>query len=207
MAGARHGLRARASFDTADDRNALGPLEVGSHVLCRGRQGGPHVGAVVGHRTAASGERYLLCRWYYRPEESVDGRRPFDGCTELLESDHVDIVPRNTVISRCRVVSAGEFSRERELQIAVIRSAREAAFFERHPATDASRVAAEPWSKTFGDSPKPGEVELLNVMHRILRRVQSEVRPDECRRPLHNRLSASQAPPKRYELRATLTRQ
>ena len=196
MAGARPGLRARASFDTADDLNALGALEVGSHVLCRGRQGGPHVGTVVGHRTAASGERYLLCRWYYRPEESAEGRRPFDGCSELLESDHVDIVPRNTVLSRCRVVSAGEFAREREVQIAVIRSAREAEFFERRPATDASRVAAEPWRTTFGDSPTPGEVELLNVMHRMLRRVQSEVRPDECRRPLQNWLGASRAAPK-----------
>lgn len=206
----RPGLRARSSFELSEcggDRQDLGTLELGTHVLCRGSQGGPHVGTVVGHRTAASGERYLLCRWYYRPEESADGRRPFDGCSELLESDHVDIVPRSAVLSRCRVLTAGEFARERDGQIARIRSAREMEYFERNPAVNASRFAAEPWSKTFGNYPTHEELELLNVMHRLLRRVQSEVRPDECRRPLQNWLGTYRPAPECHELRAILTRQ
>lgn len=189
----RRGLRA---VQTCVEGGPEGELERGEHVLCRGQGGGPHVGTVVGQRTAASGERYLLCRWYYRPEESEAGRQPFDSSSELLESDHVDVVPRSAVLSRCRVLPADEFAREREVQIAAIRAARETELFEQHPVTGASRAAAEPWGKTFGSAPTPEEVELLNVMQRLLRLVQSEVRPDECRRPLQNWLGTSRAAPK-----------
>lgn len=137
-------------------------------------------------------ERPVCRNRYYRPEETPAGRQPFDGCCEVLESDRVDIVPRSMVLSPCRVLSPAEFTRERNAQMACIRCAREAEFFERHPVTDESRVAAEPWGKAFGESPAPEEVELLNVMHRLLDRVRSEVRPDECRRPLQNWLGASQ---------------
>ena len=161
-------------------------------LICMRRAGGnvPSVSLLVSVsknrliRRRLGRSRYLLCRWYYRPEETLAGRQPFDGCSELLESDHVDIVPHSSVLSRCRVLGPAEYTREREVQTAAIRSAREEEFFEQHPVTDASRVAAEPWSKTFGNSPTAEEVELLNVMQRLLRRVQSEVRPDECRRSL-----------------------
>ena len=172
-------------------------LELGAHVLCKGggSSGGPHVGEVVGHRTDAAGERFVLCRWYYRPEDAPAGREPFDGCSELLESDHVDIVPHDAVLGPCRVLRPAEFTRERDAEVARIRSARESEFFEREPVTDASRFAAEPWRGTFGDSPTADEVELMSVMHRLLRRVQAEVRPDECRRALENWLGESGTTP------------
>lgn len=191
---ARRGLRVIQTAGCESERSGcVGRVERGDHVLCRGH-GGPHVGTVVGQRRAATGERYLMCRWYYRPEESEAGRQPFDSNSELLESDHVDIVPQSAVFSRCRVLPPDEFAREREVQIAAIRSARMTEYFEQHPVTGESRAAAEPWGKTFGASPTPEEVELLDVMHRLLRLVQSEVRPDECRRPLQNWLGTSRAP-------------
>ena len=193
---ARRGLRVIQTAGCDGEWSACEEkVERGEHVLCRGH-GGPHVGTVVGQRTAATGERYLLCRWYYRPEESEAGRQPFDSSSELLESDNVDIVPQSAVLSRCRVLPPDEFVRERDVQIAAIRSARQTEFFEQHPVTGASRAAAEPWGKTFGTSPTPEEVVILDVMYRLLRFVQSEVRPDECRRPLQNWLGMSRAAPK-----------
>ena len=35
-------------------------------------------------------------RWYYRPEESIRGRRQFHGAKELFLSDHFDVQSANT---------------------------------------------------------------------------------------------------------------
>ena len=42
------------------------------------------VGKILGLRKDSAGELYMLCRWYSRPEQAASGRRPYDGCNELL---------------------------------------------------------------------------------------------------------------------------
>eukprot|EP00249_Psilotum_nudum_P018003 c26594_g1_i3 orf=466-1116(+) len=42
-------------------------------------------------------------RWYYRPEESLGGRRQFHGAKELFLSDHYDIQSADTVEGKCTV--------------------------------------------------------------------------------------------------------
>ncbi|KAK4485049.1 hypothetical protein RD792_007657 [Penstemon davidsonii] len=42
-------------------------------------------------------------RWYYRPEESVGGRRQFHGAKELFLSDHFDTQSAHTIESKCIV--------------------------------------------------------------------------------------------------------
>ncbi|KAH7670187.1 Bromo adjacent homology (BAH) domain-containing protein [Dioscorea alata] len=36
-------------------------------------------------------------RWYYRPEESIGGRRQFHGAKELFLSDHYDVQSAHTI--------------------------------------------------------------------------------------------------------------
>ena len=253
----RHRMRPRGSLIQSSAAAALGELAVGDHVLCKGG----HVAAVVGQRRDASGERFVLCRWYFRPEDAPSGRQPHDGCSELLASDGIDIVPLSFVLCRCRVLAAAEFTRERDAQLARIQSAREGEHSARDldlGATQGGRVlveklreamslpadaspevvidecetrghcvpdtgtqnmrmrleescaslglpfvvlddvelhqdiihklASNSWYTALGDFPEkdPSALCLLSVMGRLLRRVQAEVRPDECRRPLQN---------------------
>nr|XP_043624729.1 chromatin remodeling protein EBS-like [Erigeron canadensis] len=42
-------------------------------------------------------------QWYYRPEESIGGRRPFHGTKELFLSDHHDVQSADTIEGKCVV--------------------------------------------------------------------------------------------------------
>ncbi|XP_044503098.1 chromatin remodeling protein EBS-like isoform X3 [Mangifera indica] len=42
-------------------------------------------------------------RWYYRPEESIGGRRQFHGAKELFLSDHYDVQSAHTIEGKCIV--------------------------------------------------------------------------------------------------------
>ncbi|KAL0444341.1 UNVERIFIED_CONTAM: Chromatin remodeling protein EBS [Sesamum latifolium] len=42
-------------------------------------------------------------RWYYRPEESIGGRRQFHGVKELFLSDHYDVQSAHTIEGKCTV--------------------------------------------------------------------------------------------------------
>ncbi|KAL5729850.1 hypothetical protein ACHQM5_002745 [Ranunculus cassubicifolius] len=42
-------------------------------------------------------------RWYYRPEESLGGRRQFHGAKELFLSDHYDMQSAHTIEGKCIV--------------------------------------------------------------------------------------------------------
>ncbi|EYU37830.1 hypothetical protein ABFS82_02G020100 [Erythranthe guttata] len=42
-------------------------------------------------------------RWYYRPEESIGGRRQFHGSKELFLSDHLDYQSADTIEGKCTV--------------------------------------------------------------------------------------------------------
>lgn len=45
----------------------------------------------------------VYVRWYYRPEESMGGRRQFHGAKELFLSDHFDIQSGDTIEGKCTV--------------------------------------------------------------------------------------------------------
>ncbi|KAL6494805.1 hypothetical protein OROGR_031605 [Orobanche gracilis] len=42
-------------------------------------------------------------RWYYRPEESIGGRRQFHGSKEVFLSDHFDVQSAETIEGKCKV--------------------------------------------------------------------------------------------------------
>ncbi|XP_055804015.1 chromatin remodeling protein EBS-like isoform X2 [Solanum dulcamara] len=50
-------------------------------------------------------------RWYYRPEESLGGRRQFHGSKELFLSDHCDIQSAHTIEGKCIVHSFKNYTK------------------------------------------------------------------------------------------------
>ncbi|KAK4761162.1 hypothetical protein SAY87_006055 [Trapa incisa] len=50
-------------------------------------------------------------RWYYRPEESMGGRRQFHGAKELFLSDHYDIQSAHTIEGKCIVHSFKSYTK------------------------------------------------------------------------------------------------
>ncbi|KAL5209081.1 hypothetical protein ABZP36_004704 [Zizania latifolia] len=49
-------------------------------------------------------------RWYYRPEESIGGRRAFHGSKELFLSDHYDTQSPDTIEGKCYVHTFEEYT-------------------------------------------------------------------------------------------------
>ncbi|WVZ01827.1 hypothetical protein V8G54_022633 [Vigna mungo] len=50
-------------------------------------------------------------RWYYRPEESIGGRRQFHGAKELFLSDHYDVQSAHTIEGKCLVHSFKNYTK------------------------------------------------------------------------------------------------
>lgn len=50
-------------------------------------------------------------RWYYRPEESLGGRRQFHGAKELFLSDHYDWQSAHTIEDKCVVHSFKNYTK------------------------------------------------------------------------------------------------
>ncbi|KAG6501705.1 hypothetical protein ZIOFF_041588 [Zingiber officinale] len=50
-------------------------------------------------------------RWYYRPEESIGGRRLFHGAKELFLSDHYDVQSAHTIEGKCIVHSFKNYTK------------------------------------------------------------------------------------------------
>ncbi|CAN1125229.1 Chromatin remodeling protein SHL [Linum perenne] len=50
-------------------------------------------------------------RWYYRPEESIGGRRQFHGSKEVFLSDHCDIQSADTIEGKCTVHSFKSYTK------------------------------------------------------------------------------------------------
>lgn len=50
-------------------------------------------------------------RWYYRPEESIGGRRQFHGVKELFLSDHYDMQSAHTIEGKCIVHSFKNYTK------------------------------------------------------------------------------------------------
>ncbi|OVA08708.1 Bromo adjacent homology (BAH) domain [Macleaya cordata] len=50
-------------------------------------------------------------RWYYRPEESLGGRRQFHGVKEVFLSDHFDVQSADTIEGKCTVHSFKSYTK------------------------------------------------------------------------------------------------
>ncbi|KAJ0744543.1 putative [histone H3]-dimethyl-L-lysine(36) demethylase chromatin regulator PHD family [Helianthus annuus] len=60
---------------------------------------------------ARGGNVKVLARWYYRPEESIGGRRQFHGSKEVFLSDHRDLLSADTIEGKCTVHSFKSYTK------------------------------------------------------------------------------------------------
>ncbi|VVB07776.1 unnamed protein product [Arabis nemorensis] len=80
-------------------------VRVGDCVLMRPSDAGkpPYVARIEKIEADARNNVKVHCRWYYRPEESLGGRRQFHGAKELFLSDHYDVQSAHTIEGKCIV--------------------------------------------------------------------------------------------------------
>ncbi len=78
---------------------------VGDCVLMRGQDSEkpPYVAKIEKIEADSRNNVKVRVRWYYRPEESMGGRRQFHGSKELFLSDHYDIQSADTIEGKCTV--------------------------------------------------------------------------------------------------------
>lgn len=86
---------------------------VGDCVLMRPSDAGkpPYVARVEKIEADARNNVKVHCRWYYRPEESLGGRRQFHGAKELFLSDHFDVQSAHTIEGKCIVHTFKNYTR------------------------------------------------------------------------------------------------
>lgn len=63
----------------------------------------PYVAKIEKIEADSKNNTKVRVRWYYRPEESMGGRRQFHGSKELFLSDHFDIQSADTIEGKCIV--------------------------------------------------------------------------------------------------------
>ena len=72
----------------------------------------PYVARVESIEAGARGSNVKVrVRWYYRPEESIGGRRQFHGAKEVFLSDHYDVQSADTIEGKCFVHSFKNYTK------------------------------------------------------------------------------------------------
>lgn len=88
-------------------------FSVGDCVLMRPSDTGkpPYVARIEKIESDARNNVKVRVRWYYRPEESLGGRRQFHGAKELFLSDHYDVQSAHTIEGKCIVHSFKNYTK------------------------------------------------------------------------------------------------
>ncbi|THU54599.1 hypothetical protein C4D60_Mb10t26810 [Musa balbisiana] len=88
-------------------------VKVGDCVLMRPAESGkpPYVARVEKIEADHRNNVRVRVRWYYRPEESIGGRRQFHGAKELFLSDHYDVQSAHTIEGKCIVHSFKNYTK------------------------------------------------------------------------------------------------
>ncbi|KAF5782736.1 putative chromatin regulator PHD family [Helianthus annuus] len=106
MAKTRPGKRDLESYTIRGTNKVVrGFGSFGDSVLMRSAENekAPYVARVESIEADVKGNVKVRVRWYYRPEESMGGRRQFHGIKELFLSDHYDVQSAHTIEDKCIV--------------------------------------------------------------------------------------------------------
>ncbi|KAG5389636.1 hypothetical protein IGI04_031177 [Brassica rapa subsp. trilocularis] len=103
----------RKELDTYTIKGTNKVVRAGDYVLMRPSDAGkpPYVARVEKIEADARNNMKVHCRWYYRPEESLGGRRQFHGAKELFLSDHFDVQSAHTIEGKCIVHTFKNYTR------------------------------------------------------------------------------------------------
>jgi hypothetical protein len=82
-------------------------FEVNQLVFVAGEEP-PMIGKVLEVRAGDSAHVYLRVYWMYRPEDLPNGRQPYHGESELIASNHMDIIEAFAVLDKAEVVHWNE---------------------------------------------------------------------------------------------------
>ncbi|KAJ7570422.1 hypothetical protein O6H91_01G119500 [Diphasiastrum complanatum] len=95
----------KRQVDSCPVKGTAKVVKVGDAVLMRASDPGkpPYVAKIERMEADTKNNVKVHVRWYYRPEESLRGRRPFHGAKELFLSDHYDIQSADTIEGKCVV--------------------------------------------------------------------------------------------------------
>ncbi|KAK4360904.1 hypothetical protein RND71_019856 [Anisodus tanguticus] len=110
MAKTRPGKR---DMDSYTIRGTNKVVRAGNCVLMRPSEGdmAPYVARVEKIEADNRNNIKVHVRWYYRPEESMGGRRQFHGSKELFLSDHYDVQSAHTIEGKCIVHSFKNYTK------------------------------------------------------------------------------------------------
>ncbi|WZY69185.1 hypothetical protein YC2023_001425 [Brassica napus] len=103
----------RKELDSYTIKGTNKVVRAGECVLMRPSDAGkpPYVARVEKIEADARNNVKVHCRWYYRPEESLGGRRQFHGAKELFLSDHFDVQSGHTIEGKCIVHTFKNYTR------------------------------------------------------------------------------------------------
>ncbi|CAK9190588.1 unnamed protein product [Sphagnum troendelagicum] len=96
---------AKKALDSYTIKGTHKVVKVGDTVLMRSQEADkpPYVAKIEKIEADSRSNVKVRVRWYYRPEESLGGRRQFHGVKELFLSDHYDIQSADTIEGKCIV--------------------------------------------------------------------------------------------------------
>eukprot|EP00249_Psilotum_nudum_P011278 c23075_g1_i3 orf=151-822(-) len=88
-------------------------VKVGDTVLMRNQEldKPPYVARIEKMWADGRNNVKVEARWYYRPEESIGGRRQFHGAKEVFVSDHIDTQSADTIEGKCTVHTFKSYTR------------------------------------------------------------------------------------------------
>eukprot|EP00037_Helgoeca_nana_P037511 m.16382 g.16382 ORF g.16382 m.16382 type:complete len:246 (-) comp8981_c0_seq1:158-895(-) len=96
------------TFILAQERFSVGDTV---SVKAPGGGKGDYVAKIDRIHTDKEGEVLIDGRWYYKPEETIMGRQPWNGIDEVFESDHVDTFHVRCVNSKCKIHTLSEYEK------------------------------------------------------------------------------------------------
>uniref|UniRef100_A0A6N2KHV6 BAH domain-containing protein n=1 Tax=Salix viminalis TaxID=40686 RepID=A0A6N2KHV6_SALVM len=103
----------KRDLDTYTIRGTTKVVRVGDCVLMRPSDTGrpSYVAKIEAIEADSRNNVKVRVRWYYRPEESLGGRRQFHGAKELFLSDHYDVQSAHTIEGKCIVHSFKNYTK------------------------------------------------------------------------------------------------
>lgn len=114
---AREGLMVFVLLDVVDGHVWIGlgrfGVAAGDTVFMRTEDAEkpPYIAKVEKLYTDTRGYVKVRVRWYYRPEESMSGRKQFHGQKEVFLSDHYDVQSADTIEGKCIVHSFKNYTK------------------------------------------------------------------------------------------------
>ncbi|KAG6754622.1 hypothetical protein POTOM_040414 [Populus tomentosa] len=103
----------KRDLDSYTIRGTTKVVRVGDCVLMRPSDTGrpSYVAKIEAIEADSRNNVKVRVRWYYRPEESLGGRRQFHGAKELFLSDHYDVQSAHTIEGKCIVHSFKNYTK------------------------------------------------------------------------------------------------